>query len=429
MLDHISNYFLPIKYNTTYQKIVSQSNRGVVYENVQFEYLIETYINNENTDSMKNWYYTYGYNLSDKDKNNIFFTNTSNTFNIFNNTNTAITVNPTVSESNWKLVNDKNNLYNQYLPEYSEFMRIRLFIPKINIAAWGENEQYIINTYFTFNGKKIYLSSGISSYLNLNANEYKSINNQIYSQYLEFYIPSPYAICEDDVWSNFRSNILNINNIINSQQVTFEILPYDNIDSETDNIYLNYAFNQSNYTWINSNNPWYLTLSNNINKNILNINVLYPDTYLSLKDYLNNFKFYSYNNESSNISFDIKLTIYDLDGNVYWGDLNDESENDDKYIIYSWSEDERILPQSNISIDIQNLPIPLLTSLENFQDNIVIRTYLTIRSDLRYAETNKIYMTYPDIQLLSNRIPLTQDIFKYLVNGFQYNNYIKINYD
>jgi hypothetical protein len=137
---------------------------------------------------------------------------------------------------------DKNEWYhtdftgmsNQYVPEYTDVSTIRIYIPEHSIDTYSKNAKYAITANTWINGRKINLGTSIFRSIDTLAtlDVIKEGNNSYY-EYIDMGIIDPYDIMYSDRWDTFRKNVcnepLNINNTGSLLNVSLYIIEeYEN---------------------------------------------------------------------------------------------------------------------------------------------------------------------------------------------------------
>lgn len=290
---------------------------------------------------------------------------------------------------------DFSTMYNDFIPVNVDTSTIRLYFPRHSVDTYSKNIKYALTANTWINGYKINLGTSIFRRIDaLAAEQIVNNGNDQYYEYIDMDIIDPYNIIYSDDWINFRNQICNEPTSINNTGALLNISLY--IVEEYDNKYIMKDNWVGGYTVFNICNEttefMQLSLSHSIDPLGWNFNLMFNSEYDWLLTYLN---------ETYGITV---------------------SHNDIQY--------EIVLKNKNSII-----PGPIM----KYNSHNQIMTHNTIKSYLAqdrkgFAEVFKSWNTFEPgwfvigslsvtqnneeiISVVSNPIPLTQELFKYFVNG------------
>lgn len=289
---------------------------------------------------------------------------------------------------------------NATIPSHVKMSTININIPSHPVTTYVKNIKYCLTANTWINGVKINLGSLI-----FNPNDTCAIptgvkkNGQYeYHEYISFSIIDPFDLTYSDNWSNFRNQIcrepLGINNTGSVLQVSLFIV------DEYENKYLmteGYTGGTSSFNISKDND--FLTLGISIDESNmkLNFNIDVNDNYDSLTDYLN--ETYGIDADNNSIKYEVVLKSND---EIIVGpsiDFNGEAYNG-------------YIKQSYNLLDLLNADNPDCLGIKMFFDNWDNYEYgWNIVASLNVNTSDE------EFTIISNALPITQDVFSILVNG------------
>lgn len=284
---------------------------------------------------------------------------------------------------------------NGYVPNSVKMATININIPSHPVTTYIKNIKYCLTANTWINGVKINLGSFI-----FNPNDTCAIptgvkkNGQYeYHEYISFSIIDPFELTYSDDWSDFRYHICkepsNINNTGSLLQVSLFIV------DEYENKYLMTEGYTGGTTAFNiSKDDDFLTLGISIDERDLKLdfNIDINDSYDSLTDYLNE----TYGIDADNDSIKYEVVLKSNDEIIEGPTIDFAGESDAGYIKQSYNLLD-LLETDGIEI--------FFSSWDNYEHgwNIVASLNVTTENE--------------EFVIISNALPITQDIFSILVNG------------
>ena len=300
----------------------------------------------------------------------------------------------------WKNIDNdsvKNDTSN--LPSTYNTSIFNLYFPRYSVDLYEKNIYYTISLNVWINGVPIYLGSFLIDRKNSLApnNGIKKFLNDEYYEYVSIETINPFDIIYSDDWKNFRKYYcgeeeidgLQKNNSVSNINITLSAV------KKIDDVYVkldNYDSTQSVLVLNNENNN---ELSANLSFNILdgvplfNCKILFNSVYNgNLKEYLKE--------------------TYQID---FW---ESEYNNDPIKTKYCFVIGDKNNPYKYIEKEYYNLPTScdfdivhdfVFNSWEDFVEGMYAQVYFIIQKN------NEDILV-----LLSNKIYITQEIFKYLMN-------------
>lgn len=290
---------------------------------------------------------------------------------------------------------DSLEMDDDYVPDSVKMSTININIPSHPVTTYIKNIKYCLTANKWINGVKINLGSFI-----FNPNDTCAIptgvkkNGQYeYHEYISFSIIDPFELTYSDDWSSFRNEICkepsNINNTGSLLQVSLFIV------DEYENKYLMTEGYTGGTTAFNiSKDNDFLTLGISIDESALelNFNIDVNDSYDSLTDYLNE----TYGIDADNDSIKYEVVLKSNDEIIEGPTIDFAGESDAGYIKQSYYLLD-LLKTNGIAL--------FFNSWDNYEHgwNIV--------ASLNVSTENEEFV------IISNALPITQDIFSILVNG------------
>lgn len=301
------------------------------------------------------------------------------------------------NQNEWYLI-DSLDKQQSNLPNELNMSNIRVYIPTHSISTYIKGIKYALTINTWINGINIQLGSFIFSPNDTYAISNGSIKNgnNEYFECIDFNIIDPYYLIYSDNWLNFRKNVCNerpnLNNTCSSLYVSLYVV------DEYENRYMknnDYICGGTSFD-ISDKNDDYLSLNLKINKEPylgLSLDVLFNKEYDDLQNYL--YETYCINASASDIKFEfvIKNKNCIKPGPQFTYTLtNTYGISTQKF---KWSD---IIKNTNIN--------EFFSNWNNFEEGWNIVSSLTI-----YNDNLEIF------SIVSNEIPITQDVFSILING------------
>jgi hypothetical protein len=302
--------------------------------------------------------------------------------------------------NNWCVVDDLNTQKDN-LPDAFDDATIRLYFPLHGIDTYFTGCKYVLTANTWINGYKVYLGSKIFARTDglCNVDGVIKDGNNEYYEYVDMTIVDPYDIVYADRWLEFRKNIcLEPEGINNTGSILYITLYVIDEDHENSGNYIMYE------NCIGGNNCFNISLSDH---DYLSLNIATDLTIPGWKL-----------NTSLNSSYDDLLDYF----NETYGLSHITIENISYEMIIK-NEDTLLLgpkvqfvdlEQSISILDINNAQNEyagvkeFFSSWDNYSEGCKIVCCLTV-TDPEYNEDI--------INVLSNEIPVTQEIFKFFVNN------------
>ena len=296
---------------------------------------------------------------------------------------------------------DFNIMYDNYIPDEVDSSTIRLYFPRHSVDTYAKNIKYAITAHTWINGHKINLGSSIFSRLDTlaNANIISNGNDQYY-EYLDMDIIDPYDIMYSDKWLDFRHKLCNEPLEINNTGALLNVSLY--IVEEYDNHYNLKDDWIGGYTVFNICNEttefMQLSLSHSISPLGWEFKLTFNQEYDWLLTYLN--ETYGIKVAQSDIRYELVLKSKDtvIPGPIVQYDMQTQ------LISYS---DIINFPNPNIYDNINRKGFAeVFKSWNNFEEGWFVVSSLSVVQNGEEI-----------ISIVSNPIPLTQEIFKYFITG------------
>lgn len=295
-----------------------------------------------------------------------------------------------------------------YIPEMYDHSNIRLYFPLHSIDTYINNCSYVLTANTWINGHKVDLGCKIFKHSDTLCNAcgvIKNGNNEYY-EYIDLEIIDPYELIYSDNWADFRKNICNEpdkTNMLNNNGSLLYITLYI-VDNHNDKYIINNeVIGGSNFFNITHSNNDYLTI--NIETDLQNRGWKFTTTinsqYKTLLEYLN--ETYGLKHISNdNISYELVIKNNNtliLGPKVKFNDLNQ---------VITINDIRSKVDSNGNKIPIERMGMAdFFKSWDNFSEEWKLVGCLIIDDP-----------TYPDeniINILSNEIPISQEIFKYFV--------------
>lgn len=299
------------------------------------------------------------------------------------------------------------------LQSYIRLSNITLYFPVYSIESYSKYTDYAFSLNININNKTIYLGTYIVNRINaLAADKIMKFHNENYYECIKFKIPNPYDIIYSDEWKDWRINVcecslddgVEINNESSVLNITL------NPVFKTGDIYVKhdvYNGGQNCIKFDNYRNNLHHNLSIDLDNspcmsfvNRINFNNVYEQNINGLFEYLKE-------------TYDIQDCILRYDYYI--------QDNENIYAYYSKYVND--IKCELTKYDIQNSEYPI-DSWNGFVEGIFINSSLNIIDRELIDKEEGILLT-----LMSNNIPLTQDVYRYLIKSKNDNeiDFIKLN--
>ena len=315
--------------------------------------------------------------------------------------------------NDWFYINDEDFIKNdQYLPQQYKRSIVRLYFPQHSMESYGFTDKYAITINTWIAGKPIVLKSSIVDRSEaLACDDDKIFMNQHYFEYIDFNIIDPIDLIYDDNWRDFRHYICNetiLNDEYNLSLNNTGSLLYIIIDPV-----IKYSSNK----FIKSNDFYGGQGSINYSSNNNELKLLL--THNCFESYKNNEPKFD-----CNLSFN---EIYEHNFNQYLNEtyLFDPTESYSiKYTIIIGNEQN--LYTIKTSEYIENTYYSFLIK-DIIRDNF--ENWTGFKEGIYISCSAEIYKNGKSvINLISNKIPLTKELYKFFVkdSGFKELHYIEL---
>lgn len=280
-----------------------------------------------------------------------------------------------------------NNEYynNEYIPDFIDTVTAKLYMPVYNISIYEKLVEYIIvfRTYIC--EKEIVIGSYLVDFKRVSENEksIRLVGNDYYEAF-SFEIINPYTIQYSDEWDDFRKNICGEFNKTNNggSNLNITLIP---VSKGLNNTYYklnNYSSGQNTIN-ISKNNLDYLRVDLSLNNNMdddkgveFSGNIIYNGCYEKTIDGFSEYLEETYNVKLNSLKYE--LVIRDED-NIY------------KYASKELNDVGVVFNKEDIVYD----------SWSDYQEGCIAVLCLNVNDG--------------DINIFSNEISITKEIFKYLI--------------
>ena len=280
-----------------------------------------------------------------------------------------------------------NNLYNQeYIPEFIDTVTAKLYIPVYNISIYEKQVDYVIvfRTYIC--EKEIILGSYLVDYNQISElNKSKSMIGNEYYESFSFEIINPHTIHYSDEWDSFRKEICGEYNMTNNggANLNITLIPVSQGLANTYYNLVEYSLCQNTINISNSESD-YLRVDLSMN-NIVDDDkgiefmgkIVYNNNYEQTFDGLNEYLKETYNIELNSLNYE--LVIKD-NNNIY---KYSSKESTDTHIVFD---------KHDIEFDNWN----------EYQEGCIVVLCINVNDG--------------DINVFSNEISITKEIFKFLIH-------------
>lgn len=328
---------------------------------------------------------------------------------------------------------DRLDTNKNHLPDKAKLSKIRVYIPAHSVNTYIKNIKYAVTLNTWINGIRIDFGTFIFKHSDVLANDFGPIKNgnNEYHEYIEFDILEPFSLIYSDDWQDFRHNVceepLNINNTGSLLHASLYVV--DNDDDKyimkNDTIGGITAFNISN-----QNDLMNLNIKTTVDESLdtlgFKLSLHINKEYDWLLSYL--YETYGLRSTHNDISFELVIKNKDaiIPGPVVGYSPIEEFGN--MYQIIPWSTIKSVKKPTTEDIEeLKNAGKPIIDrtgfyeffkSWENFEEGWNVVCSLNIVKDDIEALT-----------IVSNELPITQEMFKLFINDDNDNKIININDD
>lgn len=298
------------------------------------------------------------------------------------------------NQNYWYTVNNLV-LMNDFCPTFTKLSNIRLYFPQFSLDLYNNGHKYVISIGTWICGKYIILADHIISRIDALACAPKMFFNETYYEYIDIPIINPMELIYSDDWKDWRVNICGENEnieLINSVGSNIYCSLHPIIENDDCYIKLDgYTGGQSSILLAKSNKDYLnLELTTNVFDKMdncdspkFNLSLVFNEFYNgSLKEYL--LETYGLNN----CKLKYELVI---------GDENDI------YALYKSQE----LTDYDIKFSICK------NDIEGFENGIGWHPGISVIGSVEIVGDNEDGYIY----LLSNKLPLTENIFRFFIKS------------
>lgn len=299
---------------------------------------------------------------------------------------------------------DFSSMYHDYIPEITDVSTVRIFFPRHSVDTYAKNVRYALTANTWVNGRKIHLGTSIFRRIDSLAIP-TTINNgnDQYFEYVEMDIIDPYDIIYSDNWLDFRKNVCDEPTGVNNTGALLNITLY--IVEEYDNKYILSEKWIGGYTVFNICNEdteyMKLSLSKSIDPLGWQFNLVFNSEYDWLLSYLN--ETYGLNISHNDIQYELVLKSKDsvIPGPVI------KYDNPNQLIRNNFIKTYPAPTASELkqgAVDRTGFA-KVFKSWNNFEEG-----WFVVGSLIIYQNNEEV------LSVVSNPVPLTQEIFKYFIN-------------
>lgn len=343
--------------------------------------------------NIKNKTHTFIYMVDYCQDNNSDYNNISHPLRIMKKNNSDIYLigeqcNATRMINQWEYGGFDENMSSEYIPSTYKLSNVKLYFPIFSVDTYTQTE-YAFDIYTYIRGNKIILGTYLISRKDVLATPIIKKWEQTYCEYMEFSIADPYYILYSDDWKDFRVKLCeemyfsnnNESYTLNNECPTIYCSLHP-VNKDDRGIYITINEYTGGYNSINVKDLYDLRL---------NIEPILDEDVVKIKGFVKyNFIYkniYDYINETYNIqsipSITCDLVVSD-DDDIYLGPINKVVNND-----------EVEFTKSDVNFD----------NWYGFHEGMSIICTLNIKNE------------DIDIFIRSNKIPLSQDLFKYFIKN------------
>ena len=307
------------------------------------------------------------------------------------------------NHNDWYQTSQLSNMVNTYIPTSCKTSKIKVYFPQHSPDTYVKNIRYMISANTWISGHRIDLGSYIFRRIDTLANESGVVKNgnDEYFEYVEFDILDPHHIIYSDDWMSFRSMVCNEPRQMNNTGSLINVSIY--IVDEYDNSYI------MKDGWIGSTNSF----------NVSNYSKDYMDLSLSLDMTVPGFRFDLKINPVYNYLLNYLYETYGLD-NLSKSDCKFELiiKNKDTAVLgpiigYNAVETYGLMTQKvnwNAIKTATGERKGMSMFFETWDD--FVEGWYIVGSFSVYDNSG-----YELFNIVSNELPLSQDIFKYFVGN------------
>ena len=308
------------------------------------------------------------------------------------------------NNNEWYNIDSLTDMSSDYIPEYVNISKVRVYVPTHNICAYAKGFRYAVSFNTWINGIKIDLGTFMFKPIDVYAvtdGVIKNGNNE-YHEYIDVNIIDPFYLLYSDDWIQFRNKIckepLGLNTTSAALQVSLFVV------DKYDNKYL---------------------LNSNWNGGVTAFDISDYDDFISLRLYENNdpfgLQFKLFMNSEYDWFLDYMKETYNITA----------SHNDIEYSLIIKNKNNAIIgPTIGYSsteyngVVIQNIPVNLITnsglneflgSWDMFEDGWSFVGSMSVVDKVIDSAGNED--KFELFTVVSNELPITQDVFSRFTNG------------
>ena len=290
---------------------------------------------------------------------------------------------------------DFTEMSNQYIPTNTDVSTVRIYIPEHSVDTYAKNAKYALTANTWVNGVKINLGTMIFRSIDTLAvnDAIKDGNNQYY-EYIDMNIIDPYDIIYSDRWDQFRKSLCNEPINVNNTGALLNVSLY--IVEEYENKFIikdGWVGGYNTFNICNESTEYMkLNLSPSLNPLGWKFNLTINSQYDWLITYLNE----TYGIDVSHKDINLEIVLKSKDSIV-----------PGPKIIYTGF--EQIMSWNHIkeyNTEGRTGFYEVFKSWNNFEDGWFV-----------VGSLNIIMNDDEILNVISNQVPLTQEIFKYFVES------------
>ena len=291
---------------------------------------------------------------------------------------------------------DFTDMVNTYIPESVDTSTVRIYIPEHSADTYSKNVKYALTANTWVNGKKINLGTLIFRSIDTIAvNDCIKDGNNQYYEYIDMDIIDPYDIIYSDRWDTFRKQVCNEPINVNNTGALINVSLYI-VESDNDKLIMKEGW-VGGYTSFNICDETTEFMKLDLEKSLeplgWKFNLTINSQYNWLLTYLN--ETYGIDVSHNDIEYEIVLKSKEavIPGPIMkytgfnqimkWDDIKQYSERSERTGFYK-----------------------VFKSWNNFEEGWFI-----------VGSLNVIYDGEEILNVVSNQVPLTQEVFKYFVES------------
>ena len=305
-------------------------------------------------------------------------------------------------QNDWYSVLNEDNYLIDTIPQDVEYSKIRVYIPNHSISTYSRGVKYVLTLNTWIADKKIDLGSYVFSPTDSVASNgpIKKGNNEFH-EYVEFDIIDPFSVIYSNDWNDFRLNVCkevkNTNNTCSLLNVSLFVV------NEVDERYMMHPQYTGGFTTFNilDNSDLKLTINTSLEPLGLECNILFNKVYDWLLEYFSE----TYNLVTNFNNIFIQTVI----------------KNKEEVII---GPTVKVAPPVNPENGILKMYITKNELFRNFEEFFsswnVFEEGWSFVSSLNVIDSRDTVNVVDDIEnlsIVSNELPITQDIFSIFVNN------------